>query len=207
MKVSTFREIFELTEREFRPLLEEYGFLLDEVSITDENRGQCLSGVARYVEKGNWYRPFQKKRFISLSTAPLRLELNLDIGKGDSSYSIYELNELEGNNKFPERSHDLYKAMYDQSQLKSEFERLIQVLVDHGSRFFQNEPSFWTDLHNQRMRHSEEKENREVIKIADVAFKKQDWETVVNLLEDKHHFLSKLNLGRLNYAKKKLKST
>ncbi len=135
------------------------------------------------------------------------MELDLDIGIGDSFFGIYELHELEGTKGFPERAHDLYKAMHDKSMLSSEFERLIQVLTDCGSRFFSNDTSLWADLNEQRARHVQERENDQIFKSAEVAFKKQDWETVVNLLEDKHQFLSKLDLGRLSYAKKKVKST
>lgn len=203
----TFTETFKLAERYIRPLLEERGFKLDEVSITDESGSQWVCGAAHYVEKKNWRRPFNRKRFIRLSTAPLRLELDLDIGKGDISYSIYELHELEGNKKFPERAHDLYKAMYDESQLISEFERLIQVLSECGSRFLSNDSSLWSDLNEQRVRHAEERENERVLKDAEMAFKKQDWAKVVSLLEDKHKILSKLDSGRLKYAGKKLDGT
>ena len=206
-KMSSFKVAFEFAEQGVRSLLEKRGFTLNEVSITEENRSQWIGGVAHYIEKGNWYYPFQRKRFIRLSTAPLRLELDLEIGRGDSTYNIYELKELEGTKEVLARTHDLYEAMLDKKQLKSEFETLIQVLFDCGSRFFSNDSSLWTDLHEQRLRHGDARENEQVFKDAEAAFKKQDWETVVNFLEEKQQDLSNLDLGRLNYAKNKLKST
>ena len=205
--MSSFKVAFEFAEQGVRSLLEKRGFTLDEVLITDENGSQWIGGAAHYVEKGSWYYPFQRKRFIRLSTAPLRLELDLEIGKGDSTYSIYELNDLEGTKGLPAREHDLYEAMHGEKQLRSEFERLIQVLFDCGSRFFSNESSLWTDLHEHRLRHVDERENNQVLNDAVAAFKRKDWETVVKLLEEKQQDLSNLDLGRLNYAKNKLKST
>lgn len=205
--MSTFRETFERVEHDIRPLLEKYGFTLKEISITDENGNQWVGGSAHYVESGNWYSLSRKKRFIRLSTAPLRLELDLDVGIGDSFYTIYELHELAGGGVFPERTHDLYKAMHDEGQLRAEFQRLVQVLKDCGERFFSNDPSLWTDLSNQRTRRTQERENKQISKDAEVAFKKQDWKTVVTLLGKKNHSLNKLDVGRLSYARKKLKST
>ena len=202
--MTSFKETFKLAEQYIRPMLEEYGFKLDKVTITDDNGSIWVHGGARYIEKTNLWYPFRKKRFMRISTTPLRLELDLDIGIGDSFYTIYELHELEGTQAFPGRTHDLYKAMYDKSQLKSEFERLIQVLKDCGSRFFSNDTSLWTDLEAQRDRHSSERENNQIFKEAEMAFKKQDWATVIKLLESKEEYLSKLNVTRLNYSRKKL---
>ena len=205
--MSTFRETFERAEQDVRPLIEKKGFTLKEISITDENGSQWVGGSAHYVESGNWHSLFRKKRFIRLSTAPLRLELDLDVGIGDSFYTIYELHTLAEGGAFPERTHDLYKAMHDVGQLKSEFQRLIQVLDDCGKRFFSNDPSLWTDLSDLRMRRAQESENKQISKDAELAFKKRDWKTVVTLLEKKKHLLNKLDLGRLSYARKKIKST
>lgn len=204
--MTSFKDTFRFAEQCIRPTLEDYGFKLDEVYITDDNGSIWVHGSARYIEKTNWCHPFGNKRFVRISTTPLRLELDLDIGIGDSFYTIYELHELEGNRAFPERTHDLYKAMYDENQLKSEFERLIKVLKDCGLRFFSNDISLWDDLRAQRIRHFNERKNDQVLNEAEIAFKKQDWATVVKLLENNKEALSKLNLGRLNYSRKKLKT-
>jgi len=201
--MTSFKETFKLAEQHIRPMLEEYGFKLDHVVITDDNGSIWVHGGARYIENTSLWYPFRKKRFVRISTTPLRLELDLDIGIGDNFFTIYELHELEGNQAFPKRTHDLYKAMYDENQLKTEFERLIQVLKDCGKRFFSNDTSLWSDLESQRNKHSIEKVNNQIFKEAEIAFKKQEWTTVINLLETKKEYLSELNLTRLNYARKK----
>ena len=205
--MQTFRETFKLAEANSRALLANYGFSLSDLSVTEESDSQWVGGAAHYLENRRWFHMFKKRRFIRLSVAPLRLESDLDIGRGSESYSIYELHELEGDSEFPERTHDLYKAMYNEDQLQSEFERLIKVFTLCGKRFIENDDSFWLDLRNQRIRRATLMENEQIFKEAQIAFKAQRWGKVVTLLENKKQALSKLNHGRLIYAKKKMRQS
>ena len=105
--MSSFRETFEQTEQSIRPRLEKHGFILKKLSVTEEQGTQWVFGSAHYVEDTKWYGLFSKKRFICLSTAPLRFELDLEFGFGKSRCTIYELYRLECDHTFPERKHCL----------------------------------------------------------------------------------------------------
>lgn len=205
--MSDFLEAFKIAERSIRPRLEAQGFKLYDVSVTDNEGTQWVSGTAKYVERRAWHNPFKAMRFITLSAAPLRLELDLDIGVGERCHSIFELHDLVRKREFPERKHDLYKAMSEGSQLSSEFQRLVDVLESCGKRFFLNDPALWKQLEEQRAKHHRERENMDAFRAAERAFKEHDWETVVKLLEEKYQFLGELESKRLIYAMKKLNMT
>ena len=171
------------------------------MSISGTEGSQWIGGSAHYVEvtPANEF----EARFIHLSTAPLRLELDLDFGIGEELFSVYELHRLEGKEPFPERKNDLYDAAFDKNILASEFKRLVTTLIGCGERFLSKDCSLWDELQIQRDLRDQKTENHKAYRIAEKAFNNKDWEKVISVLEGRKKSLSKLNLGRLNYAKKK----
>ena len=150
--MKTFRKTFEIAEANSRYLLTEWGFTLSEISITEPTNRQYVFGSANFLEALPNSIISSSRKFIKLSVAPLRLELDLEFGRDNKTYSIHELHNLDGISSFPERTHDLYEAMHDEIQLGAEFERLIKALIECGSRFKNQDETLWTNLINQRLK-------------------------------------------------------
>jgi hypothetical protein len=204
--MSAFEKVFcEAEERALGFLKTQYPFRVINRFISATPASMAFGGVVTYAETLSLFRPKSKRRFVTLSIAPLRLELDLDIGRGQDRYSIYELHHLEGSGPFPDRTHDLYQAMHDASQLSNEFERLAMVLQDCGKRFFANDPGLWTDLKNQRASLAQKQEREQMNSDAEKAFKEKNWQKVVHILEEHQADLSELARARLNYARKQIK--
>lgn len=199
-----FSETFRLAENTLRPLIEKLGFEFDKIEIGDVKGSQWLYGSATYVKEKSWIQRNSNKRFIRIGVAPLRLEIDLDFGKGKEKFSIYELHKLNGKGEFPGLQHSLYKTENDESILAKEFSSLIQVLIECGSRFFEDDDTLFSDLKAQRQRYFKEEEDHRAFKEAEVAFKNKNWNKVIELLTDRENVLSKLNSSRLRYARKKI---
>ncbi|MBM9592150.1 hypothetical protein JWG41_17015 [Leptospira sp. 201903075] len=170
----------------------------------EADNNMAVFASATYIEKPKKLFSKKSNKFIRLSIAPLRLEIDLDFGWGENTFTIYELYKLEGNFKFPERKYSLYEAMYDEKQLQFEFERLIEIFKLCGKRFLSNDMLLKRDLEQQRQNISSVTKNEMISKKAEKAFKDHLWEDVVTLLTGKENSLSSLNQMRLKYAKKKI---
>ncbi len=200
--MNTFNQTFQSMEKNISLQLIKLGFKLSDLSITETPGSMGVFASAHYLENRIGFFMNKNRKFIRLSTAPLRLELDLDFGWGESSFSIYELYKLEGDFNFPERTHDLYEAMYEASQLQAEFERLINIFERCGKRFLSNDISLKHDLENQRSKYADIAANEKIFNKAEKAFKAHLWHEVVLLLEDNEKYLSELNKKRLQYARK-----
>lgn len=154
---------------------------------------------------------------VELSTAPFRLETDLELSIRDRSgqtgrMSIRDLWRIEGlGNEFPERTVDLYQAAHDPARLQREFTRLTSVLRACGQRFFARDSSLWRDLAEHRRRQAEERRQEEekdrldrVSKQAAEAFKASRWEDATRLLESLGPRATPLDRKRLLYAQKRL---
>ena len=180
----------------------EYSFRELDTRVIDDGT-QSMLGTVTYAEPVSQNPP----RFVRLSVAPIRLELDLDVGIGTDRreyYAIYELHQLEVGGEFPGRQHDLLKAIHNREQLLHEFNRLTAVLRSCGSRFFAGDISLWEDLKRQRSAKAQAANDQQASLDAEAAFKAQRWQDVVNLLEDRESRLSKLDSSRLRYARKQL---
>ncbi len=202
--MNTFTHAFKTVEAKINPQITKLGFKLADIQTYESQNTMAVFASANYIENSKCLFLKCKRRFISLNIAPLRLDLSLDFGWGKKSFTIYELYELEGSSKFPERKFNLYDAMYDEYQLQAEFERLIEVFIGCSNRFLSNDKTLELDLEEQRSKKSFISENEIIFKKADKAFKNQLWEEVVSLLSDKKKYLNNLNQKRLEFAKKKM---
>ena len=184
----------------------DHAFRLVDKQIVDDGTSLTLGAVS-YAETLPSNEPNDSKRFVTLSIAPARLELDLDIGLSDyrdSRYSIYELHHFMVGGDFPPRTHNLSEAVRDVGQLLAEFERLTTILRTCGDRFFEGDPSLWDDLRLERFRLSQIQQGSYVLRDAEKAFKAKKWEGVLSLLEPLSNRLGKVDAARLSYAKKQL---
>jgi hypothetical protein len=199
-----FRDVFPEAAREAMHFLEvTYAFREVEMRVIGEDGATQVLGSVTYADSSAQ----DSARFVTLSVAPLRLELDLDVGIGGDRrefYTVYELHQLEGRGQFPSRQHDLYKAIHDRQQLLYEFEILTTVLRTCGSRFFAGEISLWEDLRKQRSLEAQTRDDQRASQDAETAFKAHNWQRVVALLERRESRLTKLDSSRLRYARKQL---
>jgi hypothetical protein len=205
--MAVFTDIFVEAAREALEFLKaDHSFREVDRQVVEENGTQWVFGTITYVESSSQ----SPSRFVTLSVAPLRLELDLNVGIGEDRtefYTIHELHQLEGRGEFPGRQHDLYDAMHDREKLLAEFKRLTTVLRSCGSRFFAGDVSLWDDLREQRSGEAQARDDRKASLDAEAAFKAHQWNRIVKLLENREFRLSKLDASRLRYARKQLGRT
>lgn len=206
---TTFMNAFNEAERNSMGFLKsEYAFHVVNRKVIDEAGTQYVFGTVTYAEASSLDGPSSLERFVTLSIAPLRLELDLDIGIGEdrkNAYSIYELHSLEQNEEFPKRQHNLYEAMYDAKQLQAVFEVLAQALRSCGGRFFAGDMSLWEDLSRQRFLDAQSQEDAHASREAKKAFSEKQWKKVIKLLEPGESRLDEADVAKLNYARKQKK--
>ena len=205
--MSNFESVYLEAEKALEFLKSEHHFVVSERKINDPDaRTQFVGGQTKFIDDST---KDDLKRFFTLSTAPLRLEMDLDIGFNESgnkeSYTIFELNLLESSSQFPARQHNLYDAIKGAQQLRAEFEILSNVLKQCGSRFFANDRSLWDDLKKQRASISQTHQDEKMHLDAEEAFKEKNWQKVIDLLKGNESRLGELDHTRLNYALKQMK--
>lgn len=200
---TTFRTVFERAEREALEFLVARGFRCVDRRVVEDGTMRT-SGFARYEATPGGTVPAGWS--VTLSTAPLRLELSLGIEDGGGrSFTIEELHHLEGKAPFPAREHGLYEAMKDSSALREEFERLVAVLLQAGERFFAGDLTLWEDLTEQRALARQESEDQISISKSEQAVQRKDWASVVRWLEPIQERLSGVAAARLAYARTRVR--
>lgn len=202
--MTTFKEAFEFAIEQIIPMVQEYEYALVNKSVSGDENSQFIGGSARFEKKKAVKNIFNSKQYFDISVAPLRLELDLDIGIRKDFYTIYELYELEEKGAFPERKHNLYDSAHNPEMLADEFKSLVKCLIQNGRRFFGNDASLWEELQNQREQRELREEHENLFKEAEIAFKEKVWDKVIMLLDKNELTLSKSNVLRLKYAKSQL---
>ena len=145
---------------------------------------------------------------VSISVAPYRLEVSLDVSDGSrSKYSVWELLQLEGSGSIPQRQQNLYEAAQDPEMLRHELDQLTSVLRQVGGRFFSGNTALWSELAAQRSRSFEKAGEAKALSQSEQAFQAKDWVRVVQLLEPIEGKLSGAAALRLAYAKKRAAAT
>ncbi len=166
-----------------------------------------MYGMVRYSSVGAGSVRAPAGWTVSLSFAPLRLELSLDVSDGRlNSFSVEELHSVDGDAPIPDRTHKLYESIHDPSAQYAEFARIASVLRASGSRFFAGDAGLWVDLNAQQHRRWQETEDRRAIVESEAAFRAKSWVQVVSLLEPRSSRLSGAAAARLALAKKRLQS-
>ena len=185
-----------------------FGFLVSEHGFHAEAREVGRAGSERGVFGRVVYRsPASaegRSREVTLTIAPLRLELDLELSRTASPpCRIEELHALEGRGSFPGREHGLYDAMHEPELLLAEFQRLASVLRACGERFFEDDPYLWEDLQARRVRHAEDDEVRRTLALSKERFRAREWKQVIELLAPLEYRLGSTATARLAYAKRK----
>ena len=198
----TFAESFAAAEQAALGfLVEEHGFRRDEreVGRAGIDRGVFGRVVSRAPASAKGH-----SREVTLTIAPLRLELDLKLSRSTSlPCRVEELHALEGRGSFPRRQHGLYDAMHEPEQLQAEFMRLAGVLRACGERFFDDDPYLWEDLGAKRMRRAQDNAVRRTLAQSRERFRARDWAQVIDLLAPIEHRLGRNATARLAYAKQK----
>lgn len=184
-------------------LVDEHGFHRDAPQL---ERGGAERGVSGRVVYRSPASAEGLSREVTLSIAPLRLELELALSRTASPpCRIEELHALEGRGPFPGRMHSLYDAMHEPEQLLAEFERLAAVLRDVGARFFEDDPWLWEDLEARRARHAEDEAIRARLALSKERFRARAWHEVIDLLAPLERRLGSTATARLDYARRKVR--
>ena len=147
--------------------------------------------------------------FVCLSTAPVRLELDLVLGHGwppeyPNTMSVSELLAIESPNTHVAFTSGVYESFGDASKMADQYTALARGLRDHGTRFFANAPSIWDDLVQLRQSLLQARKHEEVSRLAEMAFKADDWNRTVELLESLGEHRSRLQASRLAYARNRI---
>ena len=200
--MATFEESFRFAEEEaLRFLVTEHGFSVAEHKVVEGASQHDVYGSVVYQSS---VPSSARKRKVSLSIYPLRLDLDLFVSNETAGdYSVEELHKLQRLGAFPRREHGLYEVIHKPHELLAEFKRLAAALRASGDRFFSNDESLWPELQAQRESAAQAEEDKRTLALSEQSFRARDWSRVVVLLRPLSARLSKAARARLAYAQKK----
>ena len=178
--------------------LEDKGFQLAKTTVPAED-----TPAARFYQV--IYR--SPKLFVQLSTAPARLELDLQIGRTyppnlPPKMTVHELLMIESPNTTIQFNTGIYKGFGNIEEMKQQYNALARVLREHGHRFFADDSSLWADLRD--LRHAEAAPDDDLSRRADIAFKQKNWPEAITLLKQVGERRTELQTARLKYALERL---
>ena len=97
----------------------------------------------------------------------------------------------------------VYDAFGDVQKMSEQYEALASVLRNHGGRFFANDESLWDSVRQLRKSRIQQLEYQEQSRLAELAFKRNDWQHAIELLDSLGENRTKLQSARLAYARKR----
>jgi len=205
--MSTTSDAFVLAARNSLSFLEDdHGFTLTEAIAPPE----VLSNHSLYKVTYRKMASRSPELFVCLSTAPVRLEQDLEFGRDwppefHNTINVFELLAVESPNAQIAFTSGVYDGFGDQEKMSDQYTALANVLQNHGTRFFANDQSLWDDVQRLRESRNREREYHEISRMAESAFKEDDWQRAIELLEDLGENRSKLQTARLAYARKRIR--
>jgi len=153
--------------------------------------------------------PSKETLFVSLCTCPVRLELDLDLGRGwppehHNTTDARELLAIESPGAKLEFTYGVYAAFGDVQKMTEQYAKLANVLEQFGGRFFADEQSLWEDIRQFRESQTELLKYHEDSRSAELAFKQGDWKQAIELLAVLGNNQTNLQAARLAYAQKQI---
>jgi hypothetical protein len=147
--------------------------------------------------------------FVCLATAPARLELDLEFGRGwpteyQNTINVFELLAIESPDSRIEFTSGICEGFGDLNKMTDQYTTLATELRHHGGRFFSCDPSLWDDVRHLRESRIQQQEIDEKSRLAESAFKQEDWGRAISLYESLGEKRSKLQSARLAYARKNI---
>ena len=198
-------DAFILAARKALSFLEnDRGFTLTETIAPHELCNNLLFYKATYRKKSSR----SSELFVSLTTAPVRLEQDLEFGRGwppeyHDTINAIELLAIEAPEERLEFTSGVYDAFGDVQKMSEQYEALASVLRNHGGRFFANDESLWDSVRQLRKSRIQQLEYQEQSRLAELAFKRNDWQHAIELLDSLGENRTKLQSARLAYARKR----
>ncbi|MHC4404101.1 MAG: hypothetical protein ACYTG0_30975 [Planctomycetota bacterium] len=204
--MSTTSDAFVLAARNSLSFLEDdHGFILTETIAPPEALSNLSLYKVTYRKKGSR----SSELFVCLSTAPVRLEQDLEFGRGwppefHNTINVFELFAIEWPNAQIAFTSGVYDGFGDLEEMADQYTALANVLQNHGTRFFANDQSLWDDVQQLRESRYQQREYRDTSRMAEAAFREDDWQRAIELLESLGENRSKLQTARLAYARKRI---
>ncbi len=198
-------DAFILAARKALSFLEnDRGFTLTETIAPHELCNNLLFYKATYRKKSSR----SSELFVSLATAPARSEQDLEFGRGwppeyHDTINAIELLAIEAPEERLEFTSGVYDAFGDVQKMSEQYEALASVLRNHGGRFFANDESLWDSVRQLRKSRIQQLEYQEQSRLAELAFKRNDWQHAIELLDSLGENRTKLQSARLAYARKR----
>lgn len=185
-------------------LQHDHGFTLTETIATQ-------GALANRLYKVTYRKTLSRSQelYVCLSTAPLRLEQDLEFGHNwppefNNTINVFELLDIESPGTRITSTSGVYEGLGDLEKMSIQYSALANVLQNHGMRFFANDPSLWEDVQRIRVARSQQREHEEMSRMAESAFKQKDWKRAIELLGRLGDKRTKLQTARLDYARKRV---
>ncbi|MFN0056941.1 MAG: hypothetical protein ACKVX7_00660 [Planctomycetota bacterium] len=153
--------------------------------------------------------PGRRLQFVTLSTAPLRAELDLVVGCGwpprhEDTINVLELLAVESPEAVIEYSAGIYEAFGDRVKLSAQYTVLARLLREHGLRFFEDSRALWEAVSRRREQQTISAELKKTSQSADAAFTSGKWQRAIELFEQLGAARTKLQSARLAFARKRI---
>ena len=180
------------------------------LSFLEDDHGFALTELR---SKHPFYKVTYRKQtssaddlFVCLSTAPVRLEQDLDCGRGwppeyHNTINVFELLAIEEPNSNKLKFTSGVYRFGDAQRMSDQYVEWASVLRKHGGRFFASDHSLWDAVHQLRESRIQQRENEETSRMAESAFKQSEWQQAIALLESLGDNRTKLQAARLAYAR------
>ncbi len=205
--MSKISDAFVLAARRSLSFLEnDHGFKLTETIAPPEVRSNHSLYKITYRKRASR----SSELFVCLSTAPVRLEQDLEFGRGwppeyENTINVFELLAIESPDTQITFTSGVYDGFGDPEKMCDQYTALANVLKNHGTRFLANDPWLWDEVQRLRESRNREREYHENSRMAESAFKAGDWQRAIELLEDLGENRSTLQAARLANARKHIR--
>lgn len=203
--MSTTSESFVRAARDALLFIEtDHDFQVAEMEVPTEVRTPFTFYKITYRRKLS----IMRRQFVRLSTAPARLELDLEFGRGwppknENSINVFELLEIESPNAEIEFVSGISEGFGDFEKMTDQYAALADVLRNHGARFFANDQSLWDAVRQHRESKTRQRATEDTSRLADAAYSANDWSQAIELFESLGDNRTKLQTARLAFARKR----